>query len=153
MSAEKITALIAEARSAQGGRFYGPISDNPDALDLIARLADALEASVQAPAVDTGKAAKAIWDVLWPGTSGVMDDAELGSDRAQVARILFALTGPGILQDAAEVEARGLEKAADTLTAEEYDPDDQLWEPVSGTYMHPSAWLRARAQQVREGTA
>lgn len=50
----------------------------------------------------------------------------------------------------AEVEARGLEKAADALTAEEYDPDDQLWEPVSGTYMHPSAWLRARAQQVRE---
>lgn len=163
MSAEKFdhAALIAEARNETAcicpdlldgpARSCGEHGDEHSR--LFARVIDALEAVQQTPAVDTGKAAKAIWEVLWPGTSDVMDDAELGQERAQVARVLFSLTGSGILLDAAEVEARGLEKVADALIADEYDPDDQVWEPVSGTYMHPSGWLRARAQQVREGNA
>lgn len=110
-------------------------------------VADALEAVQQTPAVDTGKAAKAIWEVLWPGTSDVMDDAELGQERAQVARILFALTGSGILQDAAEVEARGLERLIERVT------DDGLVQVFGGEKFVSVALLvsEARAQQVREG--
>jgi hypothetical protein len=44
--------LIAEARAARGGRFYGPISDDPSVLDLIARLADALESAERAVAFE-----------------------------------------------------------------------------------------------------
>lgn len=104
-------ALIAEAR-----RYAG--SDGSGGARYIRRLADALEAVQQTPAVDTGKAAKAIWEVLWPGTSDVMDDAELGQERRQVARILFALTGSGILQDAAEVAARAWDEGAQHVYAE-----------------------------------
>lgn len=101
----------------------------------------ALEASVQAPAVDTGKAAKAIWEVLWPGTSDVMDDAELGLERAQVQRILFALTGSGILQDAAEVERAGKE-----LGYNHGATDMQAETNGAGYAMNPY-----RAHPVREG--
>lgn len=47
--AAEVRALIAEARSARGGRFYGPISDEPGVIDLIDRLADALEAAHAEP--------------------------------------------------------------------------------------------------------
>lgn len=46
--------LIAEARAAKGGKFYGPISDNPDVLDLIARLASALESQPTSHSITTG---------------------------------------------------------------------------------------------------
>ena len=44
-----------------------------------------------------------------------------------------------------------LRDVADQLREEEYDPDDQLWEPTSGTFVHPSAWLDARADRIESG--
>lgn len=63
---------------------------------------------------------------------------ETGHDKWLCFQVADQLIASGILLDAAEVEARGLEKAAEVTDA--LTPGGQMW-------------LRARAQQVREGNA
>lgn len=171
MSDEKITALIAEARQAS----HKVRADSPEMFVdaglrlLIRRLADALEASVQTPAVDR----EALETVLARGIQYALHDDSEGTLEEFVATELFA---SGILQDAAvlerEAEARGLERFADFI--EQTYPDDVFRPPSAETYSLANVKLqdaglvldsfsadlmrragglaRARAQQVREST-
>ena len=135
---DDVKALIADARKAEDSRW----TDQQEA-DLIGRLADALEAARQAPAVDR----QALISSLANAECWEKDDVggwafvpELGADR------LFA---SGILQDAAEVEARGLERLVERITG------DGLVQVFGGEKFVSVALLvsEARAQQVREGNA
>lgn len=124
-----------------------------DESKLIADLAGALEAAVQAPAVDREALARYFymdnagwedsavehWDYL---IDRIRKGIEAGHDKWLCFQAADRLIASGVLQDAAEVEARGLEKAADALC------------PASvtvGPYSMAANELRARAQQVREG--
>lgn len=75
---DDVKALIAEARSARGGRFYGPISDEPGVVDLIDRLAGALEAAHAEPDNDEREALaqdKADWCVDHEAEPGIAANA------------------------------------------------------------------------------
>ena len=135
---DDVKALIAEARTP--AYTMGLFGRSPaDADDFVRRLADALEAAQQAPAVDREALARELfiadnWGV--PSGGADWDEGRVHESRiAQMYRLADGLVASGILQDAAEIEARGLEKAADIMG------------------MGEGRWLRVRAQQVREGNA
>lgn len=127
---DDVKSLIAEARE------FADRNNGMNWQGMVRELADALEASVQAPAVDKQVIIRDMQSIQrWWHLSG--NDGPADPDY-----IVDGLIDSGVLQDAAEVEARGLEKAADDLTPGEDKVDD--WGIQAGL-------LRARAQQVREG--
>jgi len=141
-----IAALIAQARG------LGGLSSTVQA--VVDGLADALEASVQAPAVDREALKRLLVDAELASVMRIMSDGypstaiRTNEGAAEVA--VDAVLASGILLDAREVEARGLEKAA-----------DEFWERLPDGTGNGRAYnshrvatmLRARAQQVREGDA
>lgn len=114
------------------------------------------EASVQAPAVDREALARHFY-MRNSGRSAsdfdyLMKRHHAGHDGLPEMSFVEAdaLIASGILQDAAEVEARGLEKAADA----EADWTARAWRPEEAeTVVKLRNGLRARAQQVREAIA
>ena len=90
-----------------------------------------------APAVDREALARFIREDAAYNFAIVMSGAEASDLAADI--VWYS----GILQDAAEVEARGLEKAAEKFH----------WVPnvLVASQHEAEEWLRARAQQVREG--
>lgn len=137
MSNEKIdhAALVAEIRDTMKRQEWLPAL-------LGIRAADALEAAQQTPAVDRGQLVNALGVAL----ANAYDDDSVVIVEESVAVQLFA---SGILQDAAEVEARGLERLIERVT------DDGLVQVFGGERFVSVALLvsEARAQQVREGKA
>lgn len=123
---DDVKALIAEARAIAD---YSDRQQSYGASRVIRELADALEAAQQAPAVDVDRAVK----IIAPWFQG-------SSERLARKAIDF-LIASGLLLGAAEVEARGLENAAEIAKSELRYPSAHSVED----------WLRARAQQVREG--
>ena len=124
MTDDKNAALIA--------RLRGPLFSDADMAMLTAEAADALEAAVQSPAVDREKV-RALLDAHFSSSGrDAMTDAIMG-----------------VLQDAREVEARGLEKAAGEVRGVA-----GLGTATSGHTRTYSVrqWLIAYARQVREGT-
>lgn len=183
----KITSLIAEVYG--GFPTRDEVAQYPDeAWRLLERIADALEASVQAPIAEREELVQAIRNLHHAGSerrpgesraawharklveSGAIRDArnlptpavdrealarwvspfawrEPLADGGKVIRVeslrrVDALIASGVLQDAAEVEARGLEKLADL-----YSPGGM----TVGHYGQHAESIRARARQVREG--
>ena len=127
-------ALVAEAREmvALWERERGMGWRN-DWLMHVVRLADALEAVQQAPAVDREALAAVIHERF-----------NIARGRGGVAPLALAdqILAAGILLDAAEVEARGLESWIDEWPTT----------PGDGTFLADVARAgRARAQRVREG--
>ena len=119
------TALIAEARTWAGSGEM--------VKDIIFRLAAALEAVQQTPAVDREALAAVIHERF-----------NIARGRGGVAPLALAeqIFASGILLDAAEVEARGLEKAAEEVSG---------FTGLSDIRWVSRAALITRAQQVREG--
>lgn len=134
MSDEKIdhAALVGDVEAA-----LGHYATHEHEHRLLSRVLAALEAAQQAPAVDVDRAVK----IIAPWFQG-------SSERLARKAIDF-LIASGILLDAAEVEARGLEKAADIADSIGHVNNNQhshvAWEAAEA--------MRARAQQVREGNA
>lgn len=157
---DEVKALIAEARTHtacechfEGVQMRGCGEHGDDESKLIADLADALEAAQpqgeyhegleegikigraeaaqQAPAVDREALVKLLQ------SEGVVGGNVVASE----------IIASGVLQDAAEVEARGLEKAAGIARAYKSHPTalDQA--------DHIASILVERAQQVREANA
>lgn len=105
---DDVKALIAEANAVEEMSLQDDY-----AAGLIARLADALEAAQQAPAVDREALARLIdpwaWDYGNPASPAVQMSRSVALAKADAT--IASGVASGILQDAAEVEARGLEKA------------------------------------------
>lgn len=116
--------------------FHG---DNRMGYDAYTNLHDAIaRLSVQAPAVDRLAAIDAL------AKQDALSEEVWSSREFIYGPLVDALIASGILQDAAEVEARGLEKAADATKTPRDGAPYEVWAWCSD-------WLRARAQQVREG--
>ena len=151
-----VKALIArlrkylQAREEVTPQIAGQVFDTVVDLDMgsrghirllasdIAQVADALEAAQQAPAVDR----EALENALGVALANAYDDDSVVTVEESVAGQLLA---SGILQDAAEVEARGL----DTVAAIIENP-----RPGKGDTLKRAdvvAALRNRADQRREG--
>jgi len=137
-------------------------------IDVLNRAADALEAAQQdrdlwkkrcaeetIAWVDATRRADAALQVPAVGREELADHVETFMDglRAETrlyadlykTRLVESIIASGILQDAAEVEARGLEKAADEIAGGFRGLGNVEWIPRTA--------LVARAQQVREGNA
>lgn len=149
---DDVKALIAEAREVAS--WMTP-SDGHIA-EVLEQCADALEAVQQTPAVDREALAHEV--ARWLPVT-MQDPDEWALDRARL--IVQWLIASGILQDAAEVEARGLEKAekiARDVEAEAVVKRDESDYPESHYGQHLDGQARGAqvvaqriAQQVREG--
>ncbi len=137
---DHVDALIAEARSASGGRFYGPISDDPKVLDLIDGLADALEAATVAPAVDR----EALVEVL--ARADALSDEQWSSREFIYGPQADAIIASGILRDVRDVQAEALEEAAKAMRS---DRDDFYVDVALGGADFVAEWVDARAQAIR----
>ena len=141
---DKVKALIAQARERE--HEWSSREQMPSDVILVARLADALEASVQAPAVDR----EALTNVLGVALANAYDDDSVVTVEESVAAQLVA---SGVLLDDAEVEARGARAGYDAgYTNGGYDQADRA-AGISPSRIDFDAGLvaDARAQQVREG--
>ncbi|MFL0711654.1 MAG: hypothetical protein ACJLS2_02425 [Microcella pacifica] len=135
---EAVEALIAEARETGPFEHYEPVEDVHWWRNLANRLADALEAAQQAPAVDRDALKRVIgegMDRYWTSdyAQSPPDEENFGEEQVVVDQILAS----GILQDAAVVRAEALEEAA----------------LVMGNAGPTGRWLLDRAQAIREGRA
>lgn len=117
---EKITALIAEART-EADRWPDGIWQH----DLVTRLADALEASVQAPAVDREALARAIHDVDYYGLN-VGEKITLRSYETA-----DALLASGVLQER-QAPAVDREAVADRIAQSLALAEGQAFAPKGG---------------------
>ena len=130
---DDVKALIAEARR------YALSGEWKPATVLVARLADALESAQQAPAVDR----EALELVCVAEVERLAPNNQHAGDiGSSVASALLAF---GVFQDAAQVEARGLEKAEKVCAEIEGEPA-----PGPGVTIAKLA-IRGIAQRVREG--
>lgn len=146
MTDEKITALIARATKIVSGFAHDGMVAEHDAVYLVAA---ALDASVQAPAVDR----EAAIGVLTANQSSCGDSALIGN-KYLAGRVVDTLLASGILHDAAEVEANALEKAAEKWLHGAWGDtprrSDRIADRMAASQF-AGDWLKARAQQVREG--
>lgn len=144
---DDVKALIARAQEFAG--WLEP-SEGQTA-ELIRDLADALEAAQQAPAVDREALARLIdpwaWDYGNPASPAVQMSRSVALAKADAT--IASGVASGILQDAEEVEARGLERLIERVT------DAGVVQIFGGEKFVSVALLvsEARAQQVREGNA
>ena len=136
MTNPKTADLIAQAREVAG--WMTP-SDGHIA-DVLNWCADALEAAVQSHAVDR----EALKNALGVALANAYDDDSVVLVEESVAAQLVA---SGVLQDAREVEARGLERFAAII--DDWDP--LVFDTPSGSLGRAVDAAHTRAQQIREG--
>lgn len=142
-----LIAIRACINEAEACREAGSPMNARDLLTHLNMARDALEAHVQAPAaVDREALAREIARLLESDEYG-------GCDCGNVSpRCAFALSADiiasGVLQDAAEVEARGLGKAADVC--ERIQDDDDFGDTATARVAAAKSVIRSMAQQVRE---
>ncbi len=151
----RLIASLADALEAAQQEVAALTEEADRAIDQANNLAGdvaTLEAVQQTPAVDTDALAYWLWFIHIIGTP--KQGAEAWADMSAVMKSLYGrqadrILASGILQDAAEVEARGLERLIDRVT------DDGLVQMFGGEKFVSVALLvsEARAQQVREGKA
>lgn len=164
---DDVKALIArlrkylQAREEVTPQIAGQVFDTVVDLDMgsrghvrllasdIALAADALEAAQQAPAVDREALVKLLQ------SEGVVGGNVVASE----------IIASGILQDAAEVEARGLEKAADEIREQMIADELAMHDLTYSAELPPNSKIMlngaqrfmerqfVRAQLVREGNA
>jgi len=139
---DDVKALIARVRHAYGSRGGGDFVQNVAEFDQM--LAAALEAAQQAPAVDREALARLIdpwaWDYGNPESPAVQMSRSVALAKADAT--IASGVASGILLDAAEVEARGLEKFVQWV---------RKTKGAGQMSLEYSIWALAFAQQVREG--
>lgn len=167
---DDVKALIArlrkylQAREEVTPQIAGQVFDTVVDLDMgsrghvrllasdIALAADALEAAQQAPAVNRETLSVQIarnvghWAIRVPGAENI-------SGHELFRELAGAVIAAGILKDAAEVEARGLEKAADIAEHPTWHPLGRLNDAEQTVSIRIAHAVRSCAQRVREGNA